>query len=296
MKWLFSIVAGLFFFNRVHAQNQTFTLSLYYAINESNSQDNFRRVDSIISLLTSGTCEITIYGYADYLHNTDYNLKLSQKRADEIKKYLEQTSASTTMSFLKCEGLGEKNSANRNDKKGDASQRRVDVIVSQRRVVKKIGTRENVIQEDSLNTLQNKRKPKTSSGRKSLEDLEKGETLAIQGLNFIPGRHVVVKSAIRVLEELLETLKEHPELKIEIQGHICCLDPDEEDGLDFDTKERNLSENRAKAVYNYLVRNGISADRLTYKGYGHRYPKIEVERSPADEQVNRRVEIKILEN
>ncbi len=107
---------------------------------------------------------------------------------------------------------------------------------------------------------------------------------------------MLVPSAIPILEELLTTLKEHPTLKIEIQGHICCLGPEEEDGLDYDTHENNLSETGQKQFIITLREMGIAAERLTYKGYGHTNPKIKIERSPDDEQVNRRVEIKILEN
>lgn len=104
-----------------------------------------------------------------------------------------------------------------------------------------------------------------------------------------------MKQSIPVLEELLATLKENSQLKIEIQGHICCM-PGDEDGMDLDTKEMSLSENRAKLVFNYLVRNGIDESRLTYKGYGHTQPKVKPERTPEEEQMNRRVEIKVLEN
>jgi outer membrane protein OmpA-like peptidoglycan-associated protein len=49
-------------------------------------------------------------------------------------------------------------------------------------------------------------------------------------------------------------------------------------------------------VNDYLVKNGIDASRLTYKGYGHSRPKVSPEKSPADEQMNRRVEILVLDN
>jgi len=124
--------------------------------------------------------------------------------------------------------------------------------------------------------------------------LKKGESLAVEGLLFMPGRHVPLESSHRVIAQLVETLKEHADLKIEIQGHICCYDGDT-DGYDHDTRDHKLSENRAKIVYNYLIKYGIDEDRLTHKGYGHKYPKIFPEQTPYDEQMNRRVEIKIVE-
>jgi outer membrane protein OmpA-like peptidoglycan-associated protein len=65
--------------------------------------------------------------------------------------------------------------------------------------------------------------------------------------------------------------------------------------MDTDTHEKKLSLNRARTVYNFLVKNGIDPERLTYKGYGRSHPKISPEMTEADEQANRRVEIKILE-
>jgi outer membrane protein OmpA-like peptidoglycan-associated protein len=267
------------------AQNKTYTLSLFYEINETESSLNFKRLDSMLAVEVKNTLTISIYGYADFLSNTAYNQDLSIKRATTVKEYL--LAKKPALTIEKCIGMGEKNSQDNSSPFGEPSQRKVDVIVSATFPFKKIGERENIIQK--------KEKPMNVGGGKNLNTLAKGESMSFEGLNFIPGRHVIVKSAIPILESVLETLKEHPNLQIEIQGHICC-EPNNIDGLDLDTQEMNLSENRALAVYNYLVRNGISEDRLTYKGYGHTQPKIKIEKSPADEQVNRRVEFKILEN
>jgi len=301
------IFLSLFCFTHVGAQNKTFTLSLYFAINEISSLSNFSRIDSLCASLQTSTCTINILGYADFLNSSAYNKVLSQRRTETIKNYLVKNKGAATLSIAGCKGQGEIFSKDNFSTEGEPVQRRVDLIINQRTSFKKIGTRDNKIQEvastkettttpDNLKNKVLSETKKNPGEKKGIEDLEKGESLAIEGLSFIPGRHILVKSAIPVLEELLNTLKDHSTLKIEIQGHICCLNSEEEDGFDFDTHDRKLSENRAKAIYNYLVRNGIDKDRLTYKGYGHTNPKIKIERSPEDEQVNRRVEIKILEN
>ena len=92
----------------------------------------------------------------------------------------------------------------------------------------------------------------------------------------------------------LQTLKANPKLKVEIQGHVCCTE-NGEDGIDLDTREKKLSENRAKAVYEYLIAKGIDKARLSYKGYGRTNPKEVVEDTPQKEQANRRVEILVIE-
>ena len=80
---------------------------------------------------------------------------------------------------------------------------------------------------------------------------------------------------------------------IEIQGHICCSPPNK-DGYDFDSKNNNLSINRAKAVYEHLIENNINSTRMSYVGMKARFPLVLPERTEADKNKNRRVEIKIL--
>ena len=67
-----------------------------------------------------------------------------------------------------------------------------------------------------------------------------------------------------------------------------------EDGMDGQTWTSNLSVNRAKAIYDYLIEQGIAASRLSYKGLGNTQPKRFPERTPLDEQANRRVEVRIV--
>jgi outer membrane protein OmpA-like peptidoglycan-associated protein len=59
-------------------------------------------------------------------------------------------------------------------------------------------------------------------------------------------------------------LRKNPQLKIEIQGHT--------DSRGDATKNLQLSEARAKAVYEFLLLEGIAANRLTFKGYGSTQP------------------------
>jgi outer membrane protein OmpA-like peptidoglycan-associated protein len=61
-------------------------------------------------------------------------------------------------------------------------------------------------------------------------------------------------------------LKENPTFKIAIHGHT--------DDLGDDAKNLLLSENRAKAVVEFLVQQGVTADRLSAKGFGETKPKV----------------------
>ncbi|MGN6619341.1 MAG: OmpA family protein [Ilyomonas sp.] len=121
-----------------------------------------------------------------------------------------------------------------------------------------------------------------------------GEALALRNIYFEEGRHRFVKGSEATLDALVKVMKNNPTLEIELDGHMCCSDTLAVDGLDFDTNEFKLSLNRAKAVYDYLLNNGINASRLQYAGFGARKRIVYPEKNDSDRNKNRRVELKIV--
>ncbi|GIV22633.1 MAG: hypothetical protein KatS3mg025_0292 [Bacteroidia bacterium] len=87
------------------------------------------------------------------------------------------------------------------------------------------------------------------------------------------------------LERVYQLLVENPRLKIRIAGHT--------DSMGSDEYNQKLSENRARSVYEYLIQRGISADRLSYIGYGESKP-VDTNETDEGRQNNRRVELEIL--
>jgi len=83
------------------------------------------------------------------------------------------------------------------------------------------------------------------------------------------------------LNRLKKLLNDYPTLVIRINGHT--------DNVGSDEDNLTLSNNRAKAVYDYLIANGISGDRLSYKGFGETKPIFDNE-IPEGRQMNRRTE------
>ena len=63
---------------------------------------------------------------------------------------------------------------------------------------------------------------------------------------------------------------------MEIQGHLCCGEIGKE-GYDKQTSQYDLSFNRAKEVYDYLIKLGVDQIRLKYKGYGMQQPLVAIE-------------------
>ncbi len=76
-------------------------------------------------------------------------------------------------------------------------------------------------------------------------------------------------------------------MKIEIGGHS--------DNVGDKAANEKLSADRAKAVKNYLISKGISADRVDSKGYGDTMP-VTSNDTPEGRQKNRRTEVKIIHN
>jgi len=87
------------------------------------------------------------------------------------------------------------------------------------------------------------------------------------------------------LNKVVAFLNKNKTITGELSGHT--------DNVGDKKMNQVLSQNRAKAVFDYLVANGIDAKRLSYKGYGDTKPKV-LNDSDEHRQMNRRTEFKVL--
>ncbi|MEZ4938581.1 MAG: OmpA family protein [Crocinitomicaceae bacterium] len=117
-----------------------------------------------------------------------------------------------------------------------------------------------------------------------LVPIESGQTLTLNNLFFDSRMAVIKKESFSELNRLVKIMKENPDLRIEIGGHT--------DNVGEEDYNMDLSNRRAKAVYDYLVGRGVDKDRVTSKGYGEAKP-IEKNDTPEGRQKNRRVELTI---
>ena len=101
------------------------------------------------------------------------------------------------------------------------------------------------------------------------------------GIRFDIGKATLRPESMGILNKIYKLLSEHPEVNFSIEGHT------DSDG-DFDFNQK-LSEERAKTVMTQLVSMGISADRLTSKGFGESKP-VNTNDTPEGKAANRRVE------
>lgn len=118
-----------------------------------------------------------------------------------------------------------------------------------------------------------------------LSPIEKGETVILRNVFFDTDKFNLKPTSEVELDKLVDFLVKNPVLKIELGGHT--------DDQGETTYNQKLSENRAKAVLDYLVNKGIDASRLSAFGYGESKPMA----TNSDEQgraQNRRTEFKVL--
>ena len=107
-------------------------------------------------------------------------------------------------------------------------------------------------------------------------------TLVLEGVNFDFDKAVIRPQDYAILDQNIVALKEWGDVDVEVAGHTCSIG----------TEEYNLglSLRRAEAVRNYLVSKGVSADRLTVRGYGESRPAFSNATREGRAQ-NRRVEL-----
>ena len=119
-----------------------------------------------------------------------------------------------------------------------------------------------------------------------------GEKAVLRNLFFVGDQAILLKMSEPELPKILKFMQVNPELRVEIAGHINKPGkpiPEPDPG------EMDLSINRARVVHDYLLRNGIPAERLRFKGYGNSEMMFPHALSPKESEQNRRVEIRVLQ-
>jgi outer membrane protein OmpA-like peptidoglycan-associated protein len=97
-----------------------------------------------------------------------------------------------------------------------------------------------------------------------ISDSQVGSEIRLDNVFFDLDSYVLRPESHLELDTLASYLKDHPTMKIELQGHT--------DSQGDDAHNLELSKNRAKAVMDYLVSKGIAKERLTSKGFGETVP------------------------
>lgn len=119
-----------------------------------------------------------------------------------------------------------------------------------------------------------------------LVPLQTGAKVVMRNVFFETGRYDLLEPSKVELNKLVALMLKNPKMKVEIGGHT--------DNVGNHEYNLSLSENRAKAVITYLTDNGISSDRLSFKGYGETQP-VDSNETESGRANNRRTEFKVVE-
>jgi outer membrane protein OmpA-like peptidoglycan-associated protein len=121
----------------------------------------------------------------------------------------------------------------------------------------------------------------------TLDKIQTGYSQVIRNIYFDFGTAQLKASSNPELDKLLKVLEENPRYIIEISGHT-----DNIGGKDFN---KWLSERRAQAVVNYMIKKGQSESRFLIEGYGEDRPLASNDDEEMGRELNRRVEFKVLQ-
>lgn len=241
---------------------------------------------------------IALNGFTDKDGSSEMNDSLSQRRVDFIYEFVK--GKVDIRSDCKSISFGEQHL----QKQEKSKNRRVDIFY----ILEKDLNRENEILGITEEIIVHKPIPevrypdtfqvKNPNGTVSDYELDvdfmqkvtkakSGEKLQLDNLNFQFNTFAITNDSRGKLYELLLVMMQNPQLKIEVQGHICCNTSNKE----------SLSTQRAKAIKGFLVSQGISSDRVTFVGFGSTQPIYSLpEKNEKERAANRRVEILIIEN
>lgn len=107
---------------------------------------------------------------------------------------------------------------------------------------------------------------------------------AMRAVQFDTGKATLKPGSYPVLNQIANIMNKYPNYNLVIEGHT--------DNVGNAANNQILSENRAKACFDYLVRKGTSSDRMSYSGYGEAQP-IANNNSLTGRELNRRVEFNL---
>jgi len=105
------------------------------------------------------------------------------------------------------------------------------------------------------------------------------------GVTFATGSYAISPSFQATLDQIAQSLRDYPNSLIDVYGHT--------DTVGSTASNQTLSEERARAVANYLINRGVASNRIRWQGFGETQPKIATGDN-VNEPANRRVEIKIV--
>ncbi|MBS1537989.1 MAG: OmpA family protein, partial [Bacteroidetes bacterium] len=122
---------------------------------------------------------------------------------------------------------------------------------------------------------------KSDDIKKEMPKMELGKKLVLEGVEFETGKAVITPESDEILQTALNTMQDNPDIDVEISGHT--------DNVGRRDKNQKLSLERAESVKQWLIDHGVTASRMSTKGFGPDRP-IAPNDTPENKKKNRRIE------
>jgi outer membrane protein OmpA-like peptidoglycan-associated protein len=273
MKWLV-LVTAFFSFGLSFAQEEEI-YSIFFEFDKFNlKEEQAEGVVAFVQKIDTARIEsIQIYGYCDDRGKDEYNFVLSTNRATTVKNKLIERGIKSKI-IITLEGKGRimlDEDLQTDIPEARSKNRRVDVVVNYKSIL-----------------IENLKIPGVYSTVK--KDAVPGDRIYLEKVLFERGSSQLTAQAKKELDKIAILLLKYKTIHFEVQGHVCCTPTYHREAVDRETKKRELSVNRAKRVFNYLFKKGISNSRMTYRGYGN------TQSLKQGGALDRRVELLILKN
>jgi len=266
-----NLVAIIFTLIRLNAGAQSHdTVHLYFPLDKTQLTE--RSTKLIDSLVSNNWMEhdkrITVLGYSDYLGSDDYGKAISIARAKNVEDYL-IIAGIDKKDITRCQGKGKINRA-ADGKNGNSGDRKVDLIFDAR-----------------IDT------PEDRKFIYYLGNLKADEALPLKNIEFYRGSLTIKPESMPWLKMASDFLNKNKNIVFQLEGHVCCIGTIL--GVDEHYDESTLSQKRAEEIADTFIARGIDKARIKGAiGKGNGFPIAWPEVTAADEQANRRVEIRII--
>lgn len=227
--------------------------------------------------------KISIYGFCDDIGSENYNLLLSQNRANAIKRVFSNNEIDESL-ISNVDGKGEvllKIIKEEQVDKIRGLNRKVEILVTKKLPKPK----EEIVVKKPKDTVPRPKNRKTTQDIAN-GNVEEGDKIRLNNIYFKTGYASLSKDSKSTLEEISKILLEQDNIYFSIEGHVCCTQ-NSRDAVNRKTNQRNLSLARAKFIYDYLIKKGVSKRRMRYIGMRRKFPL------GGDPKFDRRVEILI---
>lgn len=232
-------------------ENETSVIShdvFFNTDKHSLTSEEFQKLLNFIQATETIDIErMSIYGFCDDRGTIDYNQKLSDRRANAIRDIIANyRNTNIKPEVVNSNGKGEvalttEEQALFNELR--TLNRKVTIVIAPKKLI---------------------------AGSFFGEDLNAGDLINLENLNFKMGLRYLTEDSKETLKELADYLAKRTDIFFTINGHVCCT-ANGKDSRDKETGKKNLSVVRAKYIRDYLVKNGVDASRIRYQGLAGRY-------------------------